>query len=181
MRGVLLNQKDSDARKLYSGQAPRELKTFPDELEDGKAQEISVGADEDAHMDDEEDYHSRPRDSRKSPAALFGSQSIGQVVLPVELQKSISMLISGESHIARQLYYFPSDFNYSRTKNRTKRRSTATPDVSSCKTTPIPTLALTKANTKDKRHGKQNTSSKNTKLPNKPVNTQFETAQRLRP
>jgi hypothetical protein len=32
---------------------------------------------------------------RKSPAALFGSDRIGAVVLPLELQKSISLLISG--------------------------------------------------------------------------------------
>jgi hypothetical protein len=44
---------------------------------------------------EEENYHAGPRDARKSPAALFGSQSIGQVVLPFELQKSISLLISG--------------------------------------------------------------------------------------
>jgi hypothetical protein len=32
---------------------------------------------------------------RKSPAALFGSQSIGAVVIPSELEKSITLLISG--------------------------------------------------------------------------------------
>ena len=35
------------------------------------------------------------RESQKSPAALFGSQHIGAVVLPFELQQSIARLISG--------------------------------------------------------------------------------------
>jgi hypothetical protein len=33
---------------------------------------------------------------RKSPAALFGSQRTGSVVLPLELQDQIQCLISGE-------------------------------------------------------------------------------------
>jgi len=36
-----------------------------------------------------------PRSVRKSPAASFGSRGIGAVVLPFELQGSISRLISG--------------------------------------------------------------------------------------
>jgi hypothetical protein len=36
------------------------------------------------------------RDSRKSPAALFGSRKIGAVVIPKELQSSVGRLIEGE-------------------------------------------------------------------------------------
>lgn len=39
-----------------------------------------------------------PRDGRKSPAAAFGSQRIRQVVLPMELQRSIDRLISGTQY-----------------------------------------------------------------------------------
>lgn len=33
---------------------------------------------------------------RKSPAALFGSQKIGQVVIPLQLQEAITTIIEGE-------------------------------------------------------------------------------------
>jgi hypothetical protein len=48
-----------------------------------------------ARQDGEED----PRAERKSPAAHFGSQRLGAVVLPQELKQSISALISGETAI----------------------------------------------------------------------------------
>jgi hypothetical protein len=47
---------------------------------------------------------------RKSPAALFGSQQIGAVVLPPQLQTSINLLISGagyDSYIAMKTYCVP--------------------------------------------------------------------------
>ena len=40
---------------------------------------------------------SESRMSRKSPAAIFGSQSIGAVIIPDELRESVQTLISGES------------------------------------------------------------------------------------
>ncbi len=47
-----------------------------------------------------EDYDQKAGDlPRKSPAALFGSQQIGAVVLPLELQDTIQRLISGMSII----------------------------------------------------------------------------------
>ena len=49
------------------------------------------------HLDDEPNI---PMD-RKSPAALFGSQRIGSVVIPQELQQAISGLISGENAVLR--------------------------------------------------------------------------------
>ena len=48
-----------------------------------------------ARQDGEED----PRAERKSPAAHFGSQRLGAVVLPQELKQSISALISGETAV----------------------------------------------------------------------------------
>lgn len=41
--------------------------------------------------------HSERSEHRKSPAARFGSQKIGAVVMPTELQKSITALIDGLS------------------------------------------------------------------------------------
>lgn len=72
--------------------ASRELEAFPAELEEVVD---AVGGDV---LEDlgEVDDHMGLRDARKSPAALFGSQSIGQVVLPLELQNSINLLIAGE-------------------------------------------------------------------------------------
>ena len=46
-----------------------------------------------------EDGEENPRAERKSPAAHFGSQQLGAVVLPQELKQSISALISGETAI----------------------------------------------------------------------------------
>lgn len=54
-----------------------------------------------AHEDDE----GNPRANRKSPAAHFGSQRLGAVVLPQELQQTISALISGER--ATVIVYLP--------------------------------------------------------------------------
>lgn len=47
------------------------------------------------HRDDE----GSARAERKSPAAHFGSRRLGAVVIPQELQQSISALISGETTI----------------------------------------------------------------------------------
>lgn len=44
-----------------------------------------------------------PRESRKSPAAEFGSRKIGAVVLPTQLQESVARLI--ESAFPSLLYY----------------------------------------------------------------------------
>ncbi|EKM61456.1 uncharacterized protein PHACADRAFT_248077 [Phanerochaete carnosa HHB-10118-sp] len=66
---------------------PRELEVYPNDP-----------ADVDDYMTSEElDFQEADADdksTRKSPAALFGSQRIGAVVLPLELQKAITQLIS---------------------------------------------------------------------------------------
>ncbi|KAF9270814.1 Rsm22-domain-containing protein [Marasmius fiardii PR-910] len=51
---------------------------------------------------------------RKSPAALFGSQRIGAVVLPIELQNSINILINGSNKTmlhtdAKRLFVIPEE------------------------------------------------------------------------
>ena len=43
----------------------------------------------------ENKIHSEQSEERKSPAALFGSQRIGMVILPLELQSAINILIAG--------------------------------------------------------------------------------------
>jgi hypothetical protein len=70
-------------QKLNALPRIHELTAYPTDSEPGKL----------AHLDNE------PHTSidRKSPAALFGSQRIGAVVIPQELQQTISGLISGEN------------------------------------------------------------------------------------
>ena len=75
---------------------PRELEdsfveSTPDEM---KEAEVLVSKQVDK-VDKEEEYQASKRDARKSPAALFGSQAIGQVVLPHELQTSVGLMIQG--------------------------------------------------------------------------------------
>ncbi len=53
-------------------------------------------------QDDEENI----RAQRKSPAADFGSQRLGAVVIPQELKQSISVLISGEKAIVTGISVF---------------------------------------------------------------------------
>ena len=72
-----------NSQKLNAVPHRHELTAYPTDSEPGKL----------THLDDEPDT---PMD-RKSPAALFGSQRIGAVVIPQELQQTISGLISGEN------------------------------------------------------------------------------------
>jgi hypothetical protein len=46
-------------------------------------------------MEVDEDLGDVERESRKSPAAVFGSDQIGTVVLPQELRSAIEEIISG--------------------------------------------------------------------------------------
>jgi hypothetical protein len=78
----LINRKSLENRT----QPHRELEVFPPGL--ALVNEVDTEND----VTDEEGHK-----ERKSPAALFGSDRIGAVVLPLELQKSISLLISGRS------------------------------------------------------------------------------------
>jgi hypothetical protein len=86
-RTILQNIDNSITEQKAKGQHPlpdiHELTVYPT---DPAPTELS-------HQDSEP----TPGAERKSPAALFGSQRLGAVVIPRELQKSISALISGEN------------------------------------------------------------------------------------
>lgn len=69
-------------------EGPRELEIFP---YDPLATQDYLTPDELDSLDDTLDT----RESRKSPAALFGSQQYGAVVIPFELHGAISKLIAG--------------------------------------------------------------------------------------
>lgn len=78
-----------DIEKLNLPPHRHELTAYPTDSEPGTL----------THLDDEP--HT-PMD-RKSPAALFGSQKIGAVVIPQELQQTISGLISdSDKHLLRR-------------------------------------------------------------------------------
>lgn len=73
-------------KHVVAKRPPRELEPvaieYPEEAEDA---EVFV------------EDHSERGEHRKSPAARFGSKKIGAVVMPTELQKSITTLIDGLS------------------------------------------------------------------------------------
>ncbi|KAH8099692.1 mitochondrial small ribosomal subunit Rsm22-domain-containing protein [Cristinia sonorae] len=84
----LLRQKSRHVDASSASPAPRELELFPADSD----------FDDDYLTSAELDSQDEPLDSkekRKSPAALFGSRRIGAVVLPLELQNSITRLIAG--------------------------------------------------------------------------------------
>lgn len=72
------------SRSKRQKKPPLELEIIPSQY--GEAEAIPEDYDQEGHED-------LPR---KSPAALFGSQRIGAVVLPLELQDTIQCLIYGE-------------------------------------------------------------------------------------
>ncbi|TFY79446.1 hypothetical protein EWM64_g4571 [Hericium alpestre] len=88
----LQHHKHPQARTGHA--TPRELEIWPEETVDQEASDL-------------EEYEGESRGSRKSPAASFGSRKIGAVVLPHELQESITTLISGPLFsISLPLYMF---------------------------------------------------------------------------
>jgi hypothetical protein len=84
---------DPSPRVVDSGKAHRELEVFPElslEHTDRDAGSSALELDyDDAHEEAD------TAETRKSPAAAFGSKAIGAVVLPLELQNSIVRLIEG--------------------------------------------------------------------------------------
>ena len=71
---------------VRSAPVPRELEVFPsDPFDEYMTSE---------ELDDQESGQ-QGREKQKSPAALFGSRRIGSIVLPFELQQTISRLIAG--------------------------------------------------------------------------------------
>jgi hypothetical protein len=75
------------ARGAVGGPRHRELEVSQEEISEGL----------DWEEDTDGDFFGR--ESRKSPAALFGSSRHGAVVLPLELQNSITSLIESESRL----------------------------------------------------------------------------------
>ena len=75
----LLNHKTKRHTTDSSDVSLRELELLPSEVEE--MEELTLEPDE--------------RVGRKSPAARFGSQQVGSVVLPEELQESINSIIEG--------------------------------------------------------------------------------------
>jgi hypothetical protein len=75
----------------HSRSPPRAL----EELSADQSLTEAVVADDEASV--EEEMLESDRNRRKSPAAQFGSQRIGAVVLPLELQRSIGAIIAGKS------------------------------------------------------------------------------------
>jgi hypothetical protein len=89
---ALLNDVDMSLVRHKSHHLPRVYR----ELEAQPIEQSLDGRDPTGDEDFYEDDTTGRRDARKSPAADFGSQKIGAVTLPFELQKSISRLISGK-------------------------------------------------------------------------------------
>ena len=165
---LLKHKQNSHSVVVHPRPPPRELEAFDVELEEGEVREVVAGTVTE-EREGEEDYHVGPRDARKSPAALFGSQSIGQVILPLELQNSINRLIAGVPPHISLFIYLPST-NYS-TQNRIKQHSTATHSVSSHTNPPHPPPKAHQ-NANPKKPGKHPTISENINPPNRPQDTQ---------
>ncbi|GBE77480.1 Rsm22-cox11 tandem protein 2, mitochondrial [Sparassis crispa] len=65
----------------------------PRELEEYSNPDLDTAYERSLTELESEEGYSDPRETRKSPAALFGSQQIGSVVMPFELQQTITRLI----------------------------------------------------------------------------------------
>lgn len=86
---AILGHKSRHGEALNSNhQMLRELEVYPD---DPLAKDAYLSPEELDDMENEE----HNRDTRKSPAALFGSQRFGAIVMPLELQNTITKLIAG--------------------------------------------------------------------------------------
>jgi hypothetical protein len=87
----LMHHKHRSGEYRVPEQPKRELEAWSEsEQDDGRMAFINDPEAYTEHWDEEES-----RGSRKSPAALFGSQQIGAVELPHEFQDAIQTLIAG--------------------------------------------------------------------------------------
>jgi hypothetical protein len=81
----------------------RELEEYPELLQDNLAPTVSISSTvSTSQLGDFIDPLQEDTVSRKSPAADFGSYGIGSVVLPLELQNSINLIISGANILTRK-------------------------------------------------------------------------------
>ncbi|KAI0931449.1 hypothetical protein AcV7_001174 [Taiwanofungus camphoratus] len=83
----ILRHRSRHSAEYANVRNPRELEEFPS---DPFSSEDVMGLAESSTQVEDYDH----KESRKSPAALFGSQRIGAVVLPFELRKTITRLIA---------------------------------------------------------------------------------------
>ena len=77
---------------------PRELEVYPD---DPLADTEYMTPEE---LDLQEAFDPDSKQHRKSPAAKFGSLRSGQVVLPLELETTITKLIAGTSGLGSRIH-----------------------------------------------------------------------------
>lgn len=75
-------------KQIPARRSPRELQAFA-------VEELEETVDVDVTVEDPFEDSSERHEHRKSPAARFGSKKIGAVVLPAELQASVTALING--------------------------------------------------------------------------------------
>ena len=97
LRDVEISLRNKNSRETPTSHVPRELELFPHDPH------ATVDYLTSAELDAQDDNDGR-REGRKSPAAAFGSQRIGAVVLPLELQSTISRMISGELFVLRAYF-----------------------------------------------------------------------------
>lgn len=88
LRDIEISLRSKGQGHASSLRGPRELEVFPPDPEAGVDYLTS------AELDARDDMLNQ-KEGRKSPAAAFGSQRIGAVVLPFELQSSIGRMVAG--------------------------------------------------------------------------------------
>jgi len=98
----LLNDVDMSLVKHKSHHPPRQYRELEAIPADQSVDNTIAPYDQDLNEDNTSDR----RDTRKSPAALFGSRRIGAIILPFELQKSIHQLIAGKQNFRRSICLF---------------------------------------------------------------------------
>jgi hypothetical protein len=95
----LLNDVDMSLVKHKSHHPPREYRELEAIPADQSVDNTIAPYDQDLNTSDR-------RDTRKSPAALFGSRRVGAIELPFELQKSIHQLIAGKQNFLQRICLF---------------------------------------------------------------------------
>lgn len=100
LRDVEISLRNKSSHPASGLRSLRELEVFPHDP-DAEVDYLTS-----AELDTRDDLLAE-KEGRKSPAAAFGSQRIGSVVLPSELQTTIGRMIGGERHILRLMSTVP--------------------------------------------------------------------------
>lgn len=116
LRDVDISLRNKVQEHASGSRLPRELEIFP---YDSDAETDYLTYAELEAQDDMSDY----KEGRKSPAARFGSQRIGSVILPTELQSAITRMISGTCISARQGQRDSSDSRFGQTSSSRGRKA----------------------------------------------------------